>query len=514
MADNKIDNQKRLAKNTLVLYARSLITMVIGIYASRVVLQVLGVNDYGLYSLIGGFVGVFQMISATFVSSTQRAISYEMGKNDINRIQQTFSASIHIHLILILFLIVVFETVGLWLLSTKLNIPEGRECAAMWLYQCTIASFLINILCIPYNALIVAKEKMSVFAYVSIYEAVAKLGILYILSYSRYDKLSTYAVLLLAVSLSVRFFWSLYCKLYIEESKIIKVEDRSIYKSMTNMSTWIFLGSSASIFTIYGLNIVINIFFGVAINAAKGIASQIENAITMLVNNFTMSLKPQITKAYASGDVKYMWTLVNTGSRMAFYLMAIMVIPIITVKNELLSVWLKDVPLYASSFLSLVLLYILIGPFKTILDAVLLAEGNVRNWQIISSIIDFCNIPSAYLFYKFGAEPHHCYSAMFVISLLSLINRLYFCKKNISIDLKNYIINVFSKAWGVLLISLFVCQIVAAIPIANVVLRLFIIGGASFLISAIIIYIYGLRQNEKEAVDRIIKNKMSVLCKV
>lgn len=330
--NSKNDNRKRLAKNTLVLYARSLLTMAIGIYASRVILQVLGVNDYGLYSLIGGFVGVFQMLSATFVSSTQRAISYEMGKENINRVRQTFSASIHIHLILFAVLLVVFETIGLWLLKTKLIIPDGRENAAMWLFQCTVASFLINILCIPYNALIVAKEKMTVFAYVSIYESVAKLAILYLLSYSPYDKLSTYAVFLLVVSLSVRLFWSIYCKIYIAESITVKVEDRSIYKSMTNMSTWIFLGSSASIFTIYGLNVVINIFFGVTINAAKGIASQIENAITTLVNNFTMSLKPQITKAYASGDVNYMWILVNTGSRLAFFLMAIMIIPIITVK--------------------------------------------------------------------------------------------------------------------------------------------------------------------------------------
>ena len=514
MIENKIDSQKRLAKNTLVLYARSLLTMIIGIYASRVILQILGVNDYGLYSLVGGFVGVFQMVSATFVSSTQRAISYEMGKGDICRIRQTFSASIHIHLVLILLLLILFETIGLWLLKTKLVIPVGREISAMWLFQCTVISFLINIMCIPYNALIIAKEKMSVFAFISIYESVAKLGILYLLSYSPYDKLSTYAVLLLIISLSVRLFWSIYCNIYINESKIIKVTDRTIYKSMTQMSTWIFLGSSASIFTIYGLNIVINMFFGVAINAAKGIASQIENAITLLVNNFTMSLKPQITKAYASGNMNYMWALVNTGSRMAFFLMAVMVIPIFTVREELLSLWLNDVPLYASSFLSIVLLYILIGPFKTILDTVLLAEGNVKKWQILSSIIDFSNIPIVFIIYKAGAAAYQCYTAMLFISMLSLCNRLYFCKKNVSIDITDYLENVFAKPWGVFFLSLLISWSIATIQIDNSMFRIVLIGGTSFFITSLFIYILGLRTNEREKIIKIVRSKMNVLCKV
>ncbi len=314
-----VENNRRIAKNTFILYLRTIMILGTSLYTSRIILSIIGIENFGIYNIVGGFVAVFSIISATMVASTQRYLTYELGKKD-NHSQEFFGVAMNIHIGIGIILLLLFETIGLWFLNSRLNIAQDRIVAANWLYQCSIFTFLINVVSAPYLAIIISHEKMKAFAYINVIEVSLKLLIVYLLLLFSMDRLILYGIFLLFVSIFVRFIYALYCNAHFKESEYIWVKDTRYYKEMIRFAGLNFFGACSAILSSQGVNILLNLFFGVTVNAARGIALQVEAAITKFVNDFTTALNPQITKSYAAGDIEYMMELTYRGSKFSFFL--------------------------------------------------------------------------------------------------------------------------------------------------------------------------------------------------
>jgi len=456
MISHKEDN-KRIARNSLFLYIRSIVIMAVSLYTSRVVLNTLGFEDHGIYNVVGSVVVMFNMFSATFMSATQRFLNVELGKGNKENVTKVFSASINIHICLSIFIFVLLETVGLYLLNTKLSIPGDRLLAANWVFQFSVLTFIVNLISIPYNAVIIAYEKMGVYAYISIYEVVMKLFVIYILHFFCYDKLILYGLLLFCISLSIRVFYSAYCKRHFKECTYTKIKDKELYKSILSISGWNFLGSGASIITSSGSGLILNYFTNVVVNSANGIASQVTNTVTQLVQNFMIALRPQITKSYATGEQMYMLELISKGSRFSFFLSSFLCFPLICQAEPILRIWLKDIPPYTTIFVQLSLIYILQSSFSTILDMVLMATGRIRYPQIWLSIFQLMNIPLIIVFFLIGMPPYCTIIAGIIISYITLVIRLLFSVKYTDLTVSYY----FTKILGKLVIPVIVVVIVS-----------------------------------------------------
>ena len=492
----KTDN-KRLAQNTLFLYFRSIFTMIVGIYTSRVVLDKLGIENYGIYNLIAGFVTMFSMVSATFTSSTQRFLSFELGKKDMQGAQKVFSLSLDVHLLLSFLFLLLSETVGLYFINNTLDIAENRLYAANIVYQCSILTFILNLLSVPYNAEIIAHEKMNIFAYVSIYEVLMKLLILYVLAIWGNDVLIVYSVLLMLISFSIRCFYGIYCKSKFVEATYKHTKDRKLLREFFSISGWNFFGSAATVFTFQGINILLNIVGGgVVINAAKGVAGQVEGAVSKFTDDFMRSVDPQITKAYAVNNVYRLKNLVDKGSRFSFYLLAIIGTPIILESDYILSIWLKEPPLYSRYFVSLCIVMLLSRPFSTIADKVILATGKIKKVRIILSVLQVCDIPLSYVILVVTGKPYLFYLAFIFIAWVSLYVRYYYM-----CEYCNYNRNKMLK--GVIGRCLLVYVFALVIPL---LLKIFMVQGfTSFLVVTVIaeialitsIYTLGIKPEER-----------------
>lgn len=508
MSNNHKEDAKRIAKNTLFLYIRSLIVMCISIYTSRVVLKELGVEDYGIYNVVGGVVAMFSMFSATFVSASQRFLSFSIGKSNLHESRKVFTISLNVHIIIALVIAILVELIGVWYLNTKLNVPSDRLFAANWVLQFSLLSFMCNLISIPYNALIISKEKMDVFAYVSIYEVSMKLIVVYLLSIAGYDKLIVYALLILMVSVSVRMFYGIYCNRKFQEANRIKVNDRELYKNFLSISGWNFLGSSSTILVLGGINLILNYFGGVVVNAAKGVASQIQTAITTLVNNFQTSLYPQIIKAYATNEYKYLLALISSGSRLSFFLTLFLIMPFLWTTTDILNVWLDTPPTYSTGFVRLICLYILLEPISSILDKVIIATGKIKKVQVITTIVTLFDLPLSVLVLYIGFEPYCVYLVYIIIRIINIGIRIY-CAHNVFtlVNYSFYCIDIFLPLLKVVVLSL-----VPTTFYYKFVYNHTFLGWISFVfvmeISLVfMIYLYGIKFEEREKIINILKNK-------
>ena len=329
MSNQTSDNNKRIAKNTLLLYFRMLFLMVISLFTSRITLQTLGVDNFGIYNVVGGIVAMFSIMSGSLSNAISRYITFELGKGDKKILKKVFSTAINVQIIMAVIIAVLIEIGGVWFLNYKMNIPDGRMVAANWVLQFSIISFVVNLISIPYNAAIIAHEKMSAFAYISIYEAVMKLVVVYLIVISPFDKLIVYSFLILLISLSLRLIYGVYCKRKFEECSYMFILDKPLLKKMTGFAGWNFLGAGSFLLMTQGVNMLLNMFFGVALNAARGIATQVENVVNQFTTNFGTAINPQITKSYAKGDYDYMHKLVFAGSKYSFFLVVVLCLPII-----------------------------------------------------------------------------------------------------------------------------------------------------------------------------------------
>lgn len=323
------ENNKRIARNTLLLYFRMLFLMIISLYTSRIVLNALGVEDFGIYNVAGGVVAMFSILSGSLSAAISRFITYELGKNNVLKLKTIFSSAITIQIGLGIVIAFFAETIGIWFLNTQMNIPIERMTAANWVLQFSIITFIINLISVPYNAVIIAHEKMSAFAYISIFEAIGKLLIAYLITISPIDKLIFYAILMCGVAIAIRLLYGYYCKRHFDECRFHFIWNKQIFQQIFSFAGWNFIGASSAVLRDHGGNIIINLFCGPTVNAARGIAFQVNNAIQGFVSNFMTALNPQITKSYAAKNYTYMMTLIFQGARLSFYMLLLLSLPII-----------------------------------------------------------------------------------------------------------------------------------------------------------------------------------------
>lgn len=442
---NTIENNKRIAQNTLFLYCRQFITMAVSLYTVRVILDVLGTVDYGIYNVIGGIVMLFSFLSNTMSSATQRYLSFELGKEKGQNLKKIFSLSVFSYIILIGIIIIILETIGLWFVNNKLTIPETRIVAANFVYQSSILSFAITLLAIPYNAAIIAMERMNIYAYASVVDAILKLIIAWILPYIPYDHLKTYSLLMVIAISSVQIYYIFYCRYYFNFCKYSNTKDKKLLFSMISFACWNMIGALANILRGQGLNILINIFFTPLVNAAYSIAMQVNNAITNFTNNFYTAVRPQLVKLFAAGNKDEMLQLGYKSSTFAFYLILILSVPLITNAYEILQIWLKDVPNYTVLFLQIIILSSLIEVLSVPLANMLQASGKIKIYQLSISILYLLNIPISYIFLKLGFNPEITLWINLSIITISMIPRLFICKRVINLSIKSYIKEVLVK---------------------------------------------------------------------
>lgn len=500
---NTSENNKRIAKNTLLLYCRMLFLMAVSLYTSRVVLNALGVEDFGIYNVVGGIVAMFTVLSGSLSASISRFITYELGKEHQENLNKIFSSAVTIQLGLAVIIILLAETIGLWFLNAKMNIPGARMEAANWVFQFSILTFAINLISIPYNASIIAHEKMSAFAYISILEAIGKLSIAYLIVVSPIDKLIFYAILMCLIALIIRFTYGNYCKRHFSECTYHFIWDKLLLQQMFGFAGWNFIGTASAVLRDQGGNVVINLFCGPTVNAARGIAFQVNNAVTQFVTNFMTALNPQITKSYAAGDKKYMMTLIFQGARLSFYMLLLLSLPILTNTHYILELWLKIVPEHAVLFVQLVIIFAMSESISGPLITAMLATGKIRNYQIIVGGLQMMNLPISYIALRIGFSPEIVIIIAIIISQGCLIARLLMLQNMINISLKEYMKKVYSNIIIVTIISSIIPFILATNN--NETFPFFILQSCVAIACTIItIYYVGCNKIEKQ----FIKNKL------
>jgi O-antigen/teichoic acid export membrane protein len=499
------ENNKRIAKNTIYLYVRLLFSMGISLYTSRIVLQVLGIDDFGLYNVVGGIVVMFAFLNNAMVASSQRFISYELGKQNDEMLKKVFSISVTIHICIALIVLLIAETAGLRFLNTQLNIASERMHAANWVYQCSIFAFLIGIISVPYNACIVAHEHMKTYAAVAIINVVLQLAIVYIVMAGGMDKLKLYAVLVLAVAVIIRITYTVYCKAQFKECTYHFLFDKELFLKMSSFAGWSFFGSLSHSFRDQGSNMILNIFFGTAVNAARGIAFQVNSAITSFVSNFQMAICPQITKTYAAGDYKQTQLLIARACRYSFYLLAIMAIPIYINIKYILSLWLTVVPDYTAIFSQLIIWISIVNSISNPIGTAIQATGDVRNYNLIIGGIFLLDLPVSYLLLKLGCLPYSVlYVSLFTTTVCVFI-RFLIMKRRIAFSGRYFVFSVFFKNMVLFVLLLLVLQYIqSCMPInfsSFVIMTLFgiVFAGGIF-------YLFGLENTEKQMIKRSILN--------
>lgn len=447
-------NNKRIFKNTMLLYFRMAFMMCISLYTSRVVLQTLGVEDYGIYDVVGGVVILLSFIYDGMTTSTLRFLTHELGTGDKKKLHEAFVTSLHVHL-LISFLIVLFcETGGLWILYNKMQIPIERMTAAFWCYQLSIFAAVVNIMSYPYNAAIIAHERMSAFAYISILDAVLKLLLVYLLLAFSYDRLILYAILFAGEKLLLRSVYNIYCTRHFDECSYQWIFNKLLFKEMLSFASWNMWCNMAYVCCTQGLNILLNMFFGPITNAARSVAVQVESAVSRFVVNFQMAINPQITKTYANGQMQEMHQLIFRSSRFTFCILLILCLPLIVETPFILSLWLKEVPEYAVVFVRLLLLILIVQQHANPLTIAVAATGRVRKNEFINGALVLTIAPLSYIVLKIGGQPWHVYVVHLCIAIIALGTRILITMPLIEMKLSEYFHSVLKPCAIVLLLSL------------------------------------------------------------
>lgn len=501
------ENNKRIAKNTLYLYFRMLLTMGVNLYTSRVVLRTLGVEDYGIYNIVGGMVILLSFINGSLSSGTQRFLNFELGRSDIQETKRVFSMSLTIYIYAAIIIVLLAETVGLWFLNTQINISLERMNAANWVYQFSILSVCLNFVQVPYSASVVAYEKMSFFAYIAIIEVVLKLLVVFILVYIGFDKLKLYAVLTFLVAVVILFCYIKYCNAKIDTSRYYYFWDRTLFRKLLNFSGWMFFGAAAVVSATQGVNILLNIFYGVTVNAAMGIANQVNSAVNQFVSNFQTAFMPQITKLYAKGDLVQLRQLIYRSSRFSFFLLFALACPLMLNIDFVLKLWLKTVPEYSSVFCILILIYSLIETMSKPVGLAIHATGQVKNYNIVMCIALLMNIVFSYIFLNLGFQPVVVLTISVLVNVLCFAIRLLFVRHFKILKIRDFVQSVMLR---VLCIVLLVLPIPLYISKHYTQWKGLLISSLTFLsILAVVIYFIGLTKPEKTTILRFTQNKIS-----
>lgn len=494
-----MSNNSRIAKNTIFLYVRLIATLLVSLYTSRVILSALGFADYGLYNVVGGIVVMFSFINSGMVQASQRFMAYEMGQGNEENLKSVFSTTNTIHFIIAGVILLLAETVGLWFLNTQMNIDPLRMVAANWVYQLSVFTFLIGVISVPYNAALIAHEHMNVFAYFSIIEVVLKLLIVFVVQWSETDKLILYGFLVLLVALINRLLYNGYCYKKFEECKFSFRYDKRYFRKILSFAGWSFVGNIGFSFKKQGVNILINIFFGTVVNAARGIAYQVSGIISQFSSSFQMAIIPQIVKQYAAGNIKEMLSLAYRGSKYSFYLLYLLTLPVILLTPFILEVWLEKVPETTTIFLRLALIVSLIDCTAIPLGKAIDATGNIRLFQILIAIIMLCDIPISYVFLKFGFPAYVVMYVAIFTSSIGLLARLLILKRYIpTTSIYLFFKDVIIRILVVSVISYFVMTALTSLHAINWLWAITVVI-ASLFVNTIIILAFGLEATERKS---------------
>lgn len=490
------DNNKRIAKNTLFLYIRMLLVMIVTLYMSRIVLNLLGVVDYGIYSVVGGIVAMLGFMSITMSNVVQRFLSFEMGKGNISRVNTIFNIAIQVHACIAIIVVLVMESVGVWYLENYINIPAERLDAAHWVLQCTIFSTCFTIIQVPFNGIIIAKEDMGIYAYISIIEVLLKLGGCFLLRFIETDKLVLYSVIMAIVTILIVLIYIIYCMLHYSECIIRKAIDIPLLKRMGSFACWSFFGELSWCFKGQAVNIALNFFFGPIVNAAAAISEQINAAVSKFVINFQMAVNPQIIKTYASQEQDKTKNLLFHSIRLSSYLLLALSLPLIFEMPLILNLWLNQVPPYTLFFSQLTLVCSFIANLSNPLAQVIKAGGEIRNYQIVISIVAFLCFPFSVLALWLNFSVYSVLWINLFLSAALVYIRIWFSKKYIPISFKQFFSEVLTPIIKVSCVSVaFIFPVYLAIE--DKWMNFIIVVPVSIGLVCIISYYMGMEQNEK-----------------
>lgn len=512
MSNQTSDNNKRIAKNTLFLYLRMFVMMLTALFTSRIVLDVLGASDYGLNNIIGGVVVLFSFLNSALLSATQRFLNFHLGRQDYKQTNVVFCMSMNTYILLSIVVVVLGETIGLWFVNTQLNIPSERMYAAQWVYQFTLIQFVINLLRVPYNASIIAYERMNFYAYISLVEVIAKLLVVYLLYITTFDKLIFYSFLYTIVPLIVAFIYRTYCNRNFDTTKYKRIWDKVAFKEMFSFSGWSLFGSLANLAAQQGLNILINIFYGVTVNAAAGIANQVSTNVYGFISNFQTAFQPQIVKTYAAKEIERFQKLIFQTSKFSYFMVLVLVLPILFTIDGILEIWLKEVPEYTAIFCRLILVFLSIEAITAPLWMSVQATGKIRSYQILMACLIFMNFPMAYLVLKLGFPVYTVWIVRIIINLITMVARCIYMKQRLQFPISQYIRNVIIPILIVTIASLPV-PLILYNQIDNFWLNMFVVGFATFFVAILAVYFIGMNTHEKELVRNMLLKKIPVLKK-
>ena len=483
-----------------------LFIMAIAFYTTRVVLETLGVDDFGIFNVVGGVVSMLAFFNSSMATSTQRFLNYEMGLNNEATLRKVFSNAVNAHSLIGGFALIVLETIGLWFVYNKLNIPVSQHSSAIWVYQCAVVSFIISIITTPYNAAIIANERMNIYAYFSIIEGVLKLLIVFLLVWLPFsNKLKLYAVLLLVVTTVIQAFYAIYCTTHFKECRYELSWDLGLIKRLFSFTGWMLFGCISNMLSTQGVSILINLFYGVVFNTSRAIAVQIQQAINTFVTNFMTAVKPQIIKSYAAGEKQQMYRLVFSSSKLSYYLLFVLSLPVLLYTEYILKIWLGQVPEYCVIFTRLVLIDLLINSAYTPIAQVNQASGKIRNYQLSISILYLLVFAITYMIYKLGAPVYSTFIVSIIISVLGLFVRIYILKKEDAFPAEEYVQKVMFP-----LVPVSLCALIIPISLyllLDITLVTFIINVAVCIFCSIIcIWKLGLNIQERSFVYNQIKS--------
>jgi len=501
---------KRIAKNTLLLYVRMLLTMAIGLYTSRVVLAELGISDYGLYNVVGGIVMMFTFINGSLNAGTQRFLTFELGRGDVIQLKKIFSTAIVIYTFLALIILFLAETVGLWFLLNKMNFVPGRLNAAIWVYQFSIIACMVSIIQVPFMAALVAHEKFNMYAYMSIYDAVMKLAIVFLLTFAPFDKLIFYAFLILLVNMSSAFIYNWYCRKHFNECQFSWSFDKSVFKKMFSFSAWDVVGSLAVLGQIQGVNIIINLFCGTIVNAAYGIATTVNNIINTFAANIITAASPQIIKSYAQKHLGEMFSLVINTAKMSSYLLLIIGIPVFVEIEFLLKIWLGEYPSYAPLFLRIILIQSWIKTLGEPTIRVFHAIGNIKLLNMIVGVILLLILPISYFIMRFGYPPEIALGTNIILWAIAIPIRLMLLRKYCGFPVMTYMKEVVFLGLVIATISFVVPYIVHVLYGYEDWVQLLLVCFASVVTSGFVILFIGFSKNQRLQIVGKVKSSLRI----
>lgn len=506
--DTNIHRGTRIAKNTLMLYVRMLVLMLVGLYTSRVVLEALGEDDMGVYNVVGGVVAMFTVISGALNSAVSRFITFEMGKGEDAQLNKVYSTAVTIQLILAAIVVLLAEPIGLWFINNEMTIDPGRIPEAELVLHFSLGAFVVNLMSVPQMASITAHERMSAYAYIGILDALLRLGTALLIMHSSGDRLVLYAALMMATVILVRIAYGVYCRRNFEECRYNPVFDRPLIRRMFAFAGWNFVGVTSGVLRDQGGNILVNLFSGAAgtaVNAARGMAVQLNGAVQGFVTNFMTAVNPQITKSYASGEHDYMFSLVRKSSRMSFYLLMMLVVPLILNTDIVVGLWLKEVPAHTVFFVQLFLVFALSESLSNPMITAMLATGRIRNYQLVVGGIQLLNIPVSYVFLACGAIPEVTVMVAIALSQICLWARLVMLSRATGFPVRDFVTGVYVKCIFVVL----PCAV--SIPVLFELMKPAGIWGAAFSVAisvvwtAFVVYIIGMEKDERSMVAGLLK---------